>query len=190
MGFMLIELLRRRRSVRRFQDRCIEQDKIDLLIESLVRSPSSRGLNPWEFIVVSDPAILNRLSSSKVHGSEFLGRAPFAVVILADPSRCDVWVEDCSITAIILQLTAESLGLGSCWCQIRKRFHADGRPSEDYLKEILDIPNGRHVEAIIGIGYPDETKEPHSIDTLPFDRVYYGRYGQPGGNENKDKSKE
>lgn len=48
---MFIELLRKRRSIRTFQDKPVEQVKIDLLIEAMLRSPSSRGLNPWNLLL-------------------------------------------------------------------------------------------------------------------------------------------
>ncbi|RMG75366.1 MAG: NAD(P)H-dependent dehydrogenase/reductase, partial [Nitrospirae bacterium] len=51
---MFIELLRKRRSIRRYQDREVEREKIELILEAALRSPSSRSLNPWEFVVVTD----------------------------------------------------------------------------------------------------------------------------------------
>ena len=120
---MFIDLLRARRSIRRFQDRPVEQEKIDILIEAMLRSPSSRGLSPWEFVVVTEKETLVRLSQAKSYGSSFLKNAPLAIVVCADPKKCDVWVEDCSIASILLHLAATDLGLGSCWIQIRLREH-------------------------------------------------------------------
>jgi nitroreductase len=60
---MFIDLLRARRSIRQYQDRPVEQEKVDLLVEAVLRSPSSRGVNPWEFVVVNDPVTINRLST-------------------------------------------------------------------------------------------------------------------------------
>jgi nitroreductase len=89
---MLIDLLRKRRSVRRFEERPVEEDTIDLLIESVLRAPSSRSLNPWEFVVVRDREMLTRLAQAKPHGAAFLKDAPLAFVVCADPARCDVCV--------------------------------------------------------------------------------------------------
>jgi len=126
--------------------------------------------------VVTDPAILRALSQAKPHGAEFLAGAPLAVIIAADPECCDVWVEDCAIAAIILQLTAVSLGLGSCWAQIRLRPHGDGRSAEAYVREVVGLPAKLTVDSIIGIGYPGETKQGHARSSLSFDKVHRERF--------------
>lgn len=168
----MLDLLRKRRSVRRFLKRPVEAEKIELLIEALLRSPSSKGRNPWEFIIVTDPEQLGRLAAAKPRGGSFVAEAPLAIVVCADPDKCDVWVEDCSIAAIILQLTALELGLGSCWSQIRMRNHVDGDPSSDYLCNLLNLPDRYEVEAIIGIGYPVEEKAGHAKQNLAYDKIH------------------
>jgi nitroreductase len=169
---MMLGLLQKRRSIRKFQSKPVEREKLELLLEAVLRAPSSRGRNPWEFIIVTDPVVLERLSRAKEHGSEFLKETPLAVVVAGDPEISDVWVEDCAIAAIILHLTAESLGLGSCWVQIRQRMHGGGRTSEDYLREILDLPPRFGVAAIIGVGYPAEKKEGHPKDHLQYEKIH------------------
>lgn len=175
---MFIDLIRIRRSVRKFRDRDVEPEKIDLLIEAALRSPSSRGFNPWEFVVVTEPELLGRLSAAKPHGALFLKRAPLAVVVCADPRKSDVWVEDASIAAIFLHLAAASLDLGSCWIQIRKRDHDPGRTAGDFVRDLLRIPEGLEVESIVAIGYPAEEKTPHPASSLMVEKVSYNRYGQ------------
>lgn len=177
---MLIDLLRQRRSIRRFEGREVEEDKIDLLIETMLRAPSSRGLNPWEFVVVRDREMLKRLAQAKPHGASFIGKAPLAIVVCADPARCDVWIEDCSIASILLHLAAADLGLGSCWVQIRLRQHASGRPAQDYVAELLGLREGMVVESIVAIGYPAEGLPGHSRASLPDEKVSFERYGQKG----------
>lgn len=173
---MLLELLRKRRSIRRFQATPVEKEKLDLLIEAMLRSPSSRSLNPWEFVVVNDPAILTALAKAKPHGATFIASAPLAIVICGDPQKCDVWVEDCSIATLLVHLAATDLGLGSCWVQIRKREHDSERSSEEYVKEILGLGDHLAVEAIVAIGYAAEEKPGHADSSLLFDRVSYNRY--------------
>ena len=172
----MIEILRNRRSVRRFEDRPVEESKVEILKEALVRSPSSRSINPWEFIVVDDWETILGLSRCKHHGAGFLSSAPLAVVILGGTTSSDTCVEDCSIAAITLQYVAESLDLKSCWCQIRLRDHSEGKSAEEYVRELLDIPEHYLVECIIGIGYPGEGKEPHEYDTLDWGKIHYNRY--------------
>ncbi len=172
----ILDLLRKRRSVRRFTERPVEQEKINLLMEAVVRSPSSKGRNPWDFIFVVESQQKKRLAEAKPRGGNFVAEAPLAVVVCADPEKCDVWVEDCSIAAIILQLTAQQLGLGSCWSQIRQRNHENGRRSSDYLRAVLDLPEGYEVEAVVGIGYPAEQKAGHDRQGLPWNRIHQERF--------------
>ena len=169
-------LVRKRRSIRRFTQEKVDPATVELLVEVLLRAPSSRGNRPWEFIVVDDRELLAGLSRSKDHGSEFLKNAPLAVVVCADSTRSDVWVEDCAIAGIMVQLAAVSLGLGSCWVQIRNRRH-DGRLSaEEYVQELLDLPEHLRVAEIIGIGHPGEAKEPVPAGDLPYEKVKRNRY--------------
>lgn len=174
---MFIDLLRTRRSVRKFQDKPVEKEKIDLLVESMLRSPSSRGLNPWEFVVVTDPVILGDLAKAKPHGASFIKNAPLAIVVCADPAKCDVWVEDCSIAALIVHLAATDLGLGSCWVQLRLREHDTGITSEEYVKKLLGLGDNMVVDAVIAIGYGREDKPGHALSSLSYDKVNYNQYG-------------
>ena len=176
---MFMDLLRRRRSVRKFQDRPVEKETIDRLCEAMLRSPSSRGFNPWEFVIVTDRQTIARLSAAKPHGASFLEKAPLAVVIIADPDKSDVWVEDASIATLIVHLAATDLGLGSCWIQIRKRPHDKEQTADRYVTELLGIPAAWAVEAIVAIGYPAEEKQPHPTESLEYRKVSFNRYGQP-----------
>jgi nitroreductase len=175
---MFIDLLRSRRSIRRFQERPIEQEKLDLLIEAMLRAPSSRGLDPWEFVVVTEKETLARLSQAKPHGATFVKNAPLAIVVCADPTKCDVWVEDTAIASILLHLAATDLGLGSCWVQIRLREHDAHQMAQDYVAELLGLPGGMVVEAIIAIGYPAEQQPGHTRSSLVDEKVSFERYGQ------------
>jgi len=176
---MFISLIQKRRSIRKFQEKQVEAQKIDTLIEAALRSPSSMGRNPWEFILVTEQALLEKLSTAKPHGSAFLKNAQLGIVICADPDKSDVWVEDASIAAIFLQLAAESIGLASCWTQMRERMHDQTKTAGDYVAEILDIPPKLKVECIIAMGYPDEEKPPHKKEELQYDKVYLDMYGKP-----------
>ena len=175
---MLIDLLRARRSIRRFKEQPVEREKLDLLLEAALRSPSSKGNTPWEFIVVADRERLDKLAVAKAHGATFLGNAPLAIVVCADPAKSDVWVEDAAIAATLIHLEATDLGLGSCWVQIRLRERDDKTSSQTYLTELLRLPQGLMVLAIIGIGYPIEGKSGHPSSSLCCNQISYERYGQ------------
>jgi nitroreductase len=176
---MFSELIRNRRSIRHFRDQAIEPEKIDALVEAALRAPSSRGFNPWEFILVENRDQLAALATAKPHGAAFLAGAPLGIVVCADPQRSDVWVEDSSIATIFIQLMAESLGLGSCWIQIRERTHSDGRPARDHIAARLHIPPHLEVEAMLAIGYPAREKTPHPAAALQFKKIHQGKYGRP-----------
>ncbi len=174
---MFIDLLRSRRSVRQFQKQRIEPAKVDLLVEAALRSPSSRGFNPWEFVVVKDSEIIDRLAKAKPHGASFLANAPLAIAVCADPEKSDVWVEDVSIAAIILHLAATDMGLGSCWIQLRKRYHDETQTAGDYAAEVLGLPSGLVVSSIMAIGYPARQPSAHPDASLQRDKVSINRYG-------------
>ncbi|BAI80762.1 nitroreductase [Deferribacter desulfuricans SSM1] len=168
----MIEILRKRRSVRQFLDKEIEKEKIDILKEAVLRSPSSRGINPWEFIFVTDKELLEKLSKAKKHGSAFLKNAKLGVLVIADTRKSDVCIEDCSIAAITLQYVAESLGLGSCWAQIRLREHNDNISAEEYVRNLFVLPDYYLIECIIGIGYPKNKPQGHDYSTLQFEKIH------------------
>jgi nitroreductase len=174
---MFLSLVQGRRSIRKYEEKPVDAEKIDALIEAALRSPSSRGFNPWEFVVVTDKGLLEKLSKAKPHGASFLKNAPLGIVVCADPGKCDVWVEDASIASIFIHLAAESIGLGSCWIQIRKRMHDQKTTAQAYIQHILNIPKNMNVESIIAIGYPSEKKPPHRKEDLQFKKVHYGLYG-------------
>ena len=175
----MIELVRKRRSIRSYSKKPVDRQSLDLLVETLLRAPSSRNINPWEFIVVDDPALLQQLSAAKAHGSTFLKGAPLGIVICADGTKSDVWVEDCAIAAILVQMTAESLELGSCWIQIRQRPHDATTTAEAYVQELLGLPPHITVESIISIGHPHERRQPLGADALQYGKVRHNRYSEP-----------
>ena len=175
---MFFDLIQKRRSIRKFKSLPVEREKINRLIETALRSPSSRGFNPWRFVVIDQPSILASLSLAKPNSSAFLKDAPLAIVVVGDPQTSDVWIEDCSIASIMIHLGTQALGLGSCWIQIRRRDHDITQSSDRYIKNLLSIPDNLAVESIIAIGYADEIKTPHSAATLEMEKVHLNRYGE------------
>jgi nitroreductase len=171
----MIELLRVRRSIRQYQARRIEPDKVEVLKEAALRAPSSRNINPWRFVFVDDPGILTGLSRCKPHGAEFLADAPLGIVVCGDSTVSDTWTEDCSIAAILIQMTALSLGLGNCWVQVRLRSYTPQIASEQYVRGLLGIPDQMQVECIIAVGYPAEALPPVPRDSLEEAKITTNR---------------
>ena len=176
---MFLELAQKRRSIRKYTNKQVEAEKIDSIVEAVLRAPTSRGRHSWEFIIVTDPGLLDKLSRSRPHGATHLKNAMLGIVVLGNPQICDVWVEDASIASIYIHLAATALDLGSCWIQIREREHNDTQAAEAYVANVLNISAHLKVESIIAIGYPDESKSAHPKESLPYDKVSLNNYGTP-----------
>ncbi len=174
----MIELLRTRRSIRKYRTTPLDPGVVEVLKEAILRSPSSRGINPWTFIFIDRKEVLQKLSRTKEHGSEFIEGAPLAVVVCGDETKSDVWIEDCSIASIVVQLAAHSLGLGSCWSQIRNRAHSTEKSAEKYVQELLSLPGHLKVLSIIAVGAPAETKTPVAKERLDYTKLLFNSYGQ------------
>lgn len=172
----MLDILRRRRSIRHYTPKPLSPEILDQLREAVLRSPSSRGLDPWEFVFVTDRDLLTRLATAKAHGAHFLRDAALGVVVLGDESVADTWIEDCAIAAIILHLTAESLGLGSCWVQIRLRQDQAGTCAEARVREILNVPAHLRVASIMSIGHPARPARPHPRESLKDHKVRTGSF--------------
>lgn len=173
----MLDILFRRRSIRKYIPVKVEPNKVQQLIKAALLSPSSKGSRPWQFIVVDNPEVLEKLALSKPGTAIFLKGAALGIVVLVDSEKSDVWVEDAAIAAIILHLTAESMGLGSCWIQIRERHYSNTETAEQYVRRVLEIPGNLKVEAIISIGYPESLKPPYEDGDLDFTKIHINQYG-------------
>jgi hypothetical protein len=91
--------------------------------------------------------------------------------------KTDVWIEDCSIATIIIQLAAEELGLGSCWVQVRNRKDANGVLSVDCVKSLLDIPANYAVLSIVGIGHKARATQPFDEEKMQWEKIHIGNFG-------------
>lgn len=174
---MFLKLARERRSIRKFEAKDVEPEKIDQLIQSALLAPSSHSIYPWEFIIVTDPDLLDKLARAKTAGSAFLKDAPLCFVVCGDSARSDAWIEDCSIAATFLLLAARSLGLGACWIQIRNRMHDDSTTAQAYVSELLNLPEHLDVASFIAVGYPAETKRARTRDDVRYEKVYVNSHG-------------
>ncbi len=176
---MFLELVQKRRSIRKYLDKPIPPQKIDSIVEAVLRAPTSRGQNSWEFVVVTDPALLEKLSRSKPHGASFLKNATLGIVVCGNPQISDVWIEDASIASTFIHLAAAAIDLGSCWIQIRERNHNDSQTAEAYIANALNLAPHIKVESMIAIGYPDESKSAHPKESLPYEKISLNQYGKP-----------
>lgn len=172
----LHELLVNRRSIRRYTSEPIEPEAVRLILEAALMAPTSKSSRPWQFIVVEDKDMLQRLSECKPAGAAPIAKAAFAVVVAADPQLSDPWIEDASIAAAYMQLQAADLGLGSCWIQVRGRYAHDGTPSEEYVQELLGMPETLPVVCVMTFGHKDEERRSCDTSKLLWEKVHIGTW--------------
>lgn len=172
------ELIKNRRSTRKFTSEELKQEDVVTLFKAALMSPTSKRTNCWQFIAVDDKEILEKLSHCKEHSANFIADAALAIVVLADPLVSDVWIEDASIASIMVQLQAEDLGLGSCWVQIRERCTAEGLSSDEYVRDVLDIPLQLQVLSIIAIGQKGMERKPFDEEHLQWEKIHINKYGE------------
>ena len=172
----LHQLLLNRHSIRRYTDQEISPDKVKLILEAALLAPSSKSKRSWQFIVVEDKEMLEKLSNVKPVAAHPIAKAAMAVVVVANPEESDVYIEDSSIAAVFMQLQAESLNIGSCWIQIRNRFSADGEPAEVRVQQLLNIPQYLPVECIITFGHKNEERKPVDPSKLLWEKVHIGTW--------------
>lgn len=170
------ELIKNRRSMRKFTDEELTQEQVVELMEAALMAPTSKRSNAWQFVLVDDKETLKKLSLCKEQASAFIADAALAVVVTADPLASDVWIEDASIASIYLQLQAEDMGLGSCWVQVRERFTASGMDSGQYVQQVLDIPLQLQVLSIIAIGHKGMERKPFNEEHLQWDKIHLNKY--------------
>lgn len=171
------ELIKARRSMRKFTEEELSQEQVVTLIKAALMAPTSKRSNAWQFIVVDNKEKLKELSLCKEQASQFIADAALAVVVTADPLASDVWIEDASIASIYLQLQAEDMGLGSCWVQVRERFTASGMPSNDYIHNVLELPLPLQVLSVIAIGHKGMERKPFDEANLQWEKVHINKFG-------------
>ena len=179
------ELIKRRRSMRKFTEEKLTQDEVVAILKAGLMSPSSKRSNCWRFIAVDDKELLEKLSHCKEAGADFIKDAAVAVVVAADPLASDVWIEDASVASVMIQLQAEDLGLGSCWVQVRERYAADGTPANEYIHELLDLPLPLQVLSVIAIGHKGMERKPFDESRLQWEKVYLNKYTERDGSGNE-----
>ncbi len=178
---MFVELMRRRRSIRRYTQDAVTAEQQQLIGEALLRSPSGKSRRRWQFVFVGDRKTLQRLAKVRPHGSAMLAEATLAVAVLCDPEETDTWIEDCSIAAVSAQYAATDLGLGSCWVQIRGREHDAATSAADFVRSELKIPDQFEVLCLLSFGLPGEERTGASRDSLLWEALHRETFGQKMG---------
>lgn len=158
------EVIAKRHSVRKFEDRPVEREVIDAVLNAAQTAPSSKNCRSTAFMVIEDRDTIAAISEMRDFGSAFVRNAPAVVVVMGDETKTDLWVDNCAISATFVQLAATAMDLGSCWVHVngrpRSREDASLGDAESYLKKLLGIRDGMRILCVIALGYPlEETAE-------------------------------
>ncbi|WP_029906189.1 nitroreductase family protein [Prevotella sp. 10(H)] len=170
------QLITNRRSTRKFTDEPLSPEQVETIMKAALKSPASKSANPWQFVLVENKEVLEKLSQCKKSSSKLIAGCALAIVVLGDPMTSDVWIEDTSIASVMIQLQVEDLGLGSCWVQIRERFTADDTPSDEYVRVLLDIPLQLQVLSVIAIGHKAQERPPFDEEKLQWEKIHIGKF--------------
>ena len=92
----LLELMRTRRSIRKYTDAPVSEENITKILQAGMLSATGKGIRPWEFIVVTDKDVLQKMADCRAGSVKMLKEAPCAIVVLGNEDASDVWTEDCS----------------------------------------------------------------------------------------------
>lgn len=158
-GTEMLELVKNRQSDRSYSNKAVEKEKLERIIEAGRMAPSACNAQPWKFIIVDDPDLLNQLAeaaSAKLLGmNSFVGQAPVQIIVVREKANMssrigktvknkDYSLIDIGIATGNICLQARAEGLGSCII---------GWFDEKMVRKILHIPASKRVELIITIGY-------------------------------------
>lgn len=161
-----------RRSIRKFEDRPVEKEKIDKLLRAAMQAPSAANQQPWEFIVVEDKEALNKLSLMSPY-SKPVASSGVALVLLANSNDFKVataWQQDMGAATQNILLEATDLGLGAVWLGVST---ADA--PVDYIRNLYNLPENIKPFALVAVGYPDSQKN-EFVDRYKQEKVHYEKW--------------
>jgi len=165
----IVNAIKNRRSIRKFRNVPLEDEKLAVILEAGRWAPSLGNSQPWSFIVVRDQEIKKKLAIATNHDS--IVDSSVAIAISVDPGIDGIHpLEDGSAACQNMALAAYSLGLGSYWIGVCNT------AAEAKVREILKVPDAHRVTSILPVGYAAEsvTKRRKELGEL----VYYEEYGR------------
>jgi nitroreductase len=167
------DAIRARRNVRAFTDQPLSDADLDRILEAAWRSPSSRNLQRWDFVVVTDPSELEKLSHVWQGGGHIAGSAAAVVLVTErtdDPRTRESVRYDLGQASLQMMVTAADLGIGSGHSAVG---------DQDLARQLLGFPETHDASMIIDFGYPaDRPLKPiKTPNRRPFDEVIHrGRW--------------
>lgn len=169
----LIDLMLKRRSVRKFKDENISKKDLDKILQAALLAPTSRNKKPCNFLIVENRETLKKLSKAKNTGSEMLANCNKAIVVIGNELISDTWIEDSSIALTYMHLMAANLNIGSCWVQIHLRENESGEDSEHVVKDIVGIDEYYRIVGILALGIPDMEVKPHTLEDMDKSKIHF-----------------
>lgn len=161
-----------RRSIRKYENKPVEDEKVQKLLRAAMYAPSAGNERPWHFVLVKKRETLNKIPDFHPY-TNMLMEAPLAIVVCGDTSNLKYdgafWVQDVSASIQNILLEAQHLGLGTCWCGVY--------PREALIKgvsELLDLPQHIIPVGIVAVGYPAEERKVN--ERYNEDRVHYEKW--------------
>ena len=155
-----LQVIEKRKTFRRYSDRPVEREILDAIVKVAQTAPSSRNSKSSAFMIIEDKDTLEALSQMRDYGASPLKSAQAGILVMGDPSKTDLWVDNCAISATFIQLAVTAMDLVSCWIHINERpvlkDEPDGAKSNDYVVNLLGIKDGLKPYCIVAIGYPEE----------------------------------
>lgn len=149
---MSVDIIRSRRSVRQFTNKTVDPELIRLIIDAAMCAPSAGNQRPWDFLVVTDPSLIEQMSRTGPN-SKPAAQAPLVILITGDQSReryKGYWPIDCAAATQNMLLEATRHGLGAVWLGVHPV-----EERQDYLKQLFQLPLHIQPFAMICIGHPD-----------------------------------
>lgn len=163
-----------RTSIRSYQEKPVEETKVEQLLRAGMAAPTAVNKQPWAFVVVKDPEQLQRLGDVLPY-AKMTAQAPLAIVVCGDLNKAlpddaaAFWIQDASAATENILLAANGLGLGAVWTGVY--------PSEERVKDVsqlLQLPSHIIPLNVIPIGYPAE--QPTPKDKWNPENIHYDRW--------------
>lgn len=167
----MIETISKRRSIRKYQTREVDEEKLTEILKAAMFAPSAMHRRPWEFVVIKDKQTKEKLGKATIY-SDFAKDAPLIIVLCADETKDKRWIEDLSIAAAHIYLEATNQGLGTCFVQIRETKTPTGESGEEYVRKIIGAPTSIRILCLMPIGYPAEEKEEHQDSEFEKSKIH------------------
>ena len=158
------QVIARRRSTRKFLSTPVVREKLQRIIDAALVAPTSRNTRSTRLFIVQQEATLEAMSHMRDYGSAFMKDATAAIVVASDKTTTDLWVDNCAIAATTIQLAVVDEGLASCWVHVNDRpclkDEPEGAKADDFLRELLGIPEHYGILCVVALGYSDYEPKP------------------------------